>query len=179
MMAGIQQHSAFVSSRHEVGFCFKADSVLSESGIEDTSRTGFSLSASPWASDIPSLEDQAPCKSIKPKMVLFDRRCKLRANGSFVYLANPLEFGHQTSANSFSQATPTMSIPQLNTDTSASKSQRLINYLPLAEHSAFDTFEILDNNLLYDKSLGCSHQSLDTMICDCQYDPCKRLASSG
>lgn len=67
-----------------------------------------------------------------------------------------------------------MPIP-LNAEASISTTPRLVDHLPLAGLSAFDTFEKLDHNLLYHKSLGCSHQSLDTMICDCQFDPCKHL----
>lgn len=72
-------------------------------------------------------------------------------------------------------SSPTDTYASTAADTSTSRLPRLIDHLPLAEGSALDTFEILENNLLHHKSLGCSHQSLDTMICDCQYDPCKHF----
>lgn len=75
-MAGVYQHPAFTHTRGEMSFCFKPNSAQAESGIEDTSRTGFSLSASLWASDISSAQEQTPCKSSGRKACLSRLRWK-------------------------------------------------------------------------------------------------------
>ncbi|KAJ9098539.1 hypothetical protein QFC19_006307 [Naganishia cerealis] len=54
----------------------------------------------------------------------------------------------------------------------SSSTVRLIDDLPRAEHQAYNTFQVLDENVFVQKKIGFSHQSLDMMVCECQYDPC-------
>jgi hypothetical protein len=50
---------------------------------------------------------------------------------------------------------------------------QFIDHLPRVDDVACTEFEVLKENVFVQKKIGCSHQSLDMMICECQYDPCK------
>lgn len=49
---------------------------------------------------------------------------------------------------------------------------QFIDHLPRVDDVACTEFEVLKENVFVQKKIGCSHQSLDMMICECQYDPC-------
>lgn len=50
---------------------------------------------------------------------------------------------------------------------------QLIDHLPRVDDVACAEFEVLEENVFAQKKIGCSHQSLDMMVCECQYDPCE------
>lgn len=79
--------------------------------------------------------------------------------------------------------TPADSFPPMSPSAGSStkgdgnRAPQFVNHLPNAERLAYSTFQLMTDNVSLDRNLGCSHQSLDTMICDCQFDdPCKSCA---
>lgn len=137
--------------------------------MQETSRSGFALSADPLrrhhqatsvkstrmfrASERPDIcvDPRVPC----PATCSPDRDAAMHVTNSVPSPANNSE--SPTKANSM-------------------RSPQLVDHLPQAGRLAFETFQLMTDNVSLDRNLGCSHQSLDTMICDCQYDPCKYCA---